>query len=197
MKNRHVSILNSYPPSYQSDHEGQYGPRQGYQPSPGYSRNSSGVGTNRKPPDYDGGSSFNDFLVRFELIAEMNGWDKFLMANELVACLQGSAVAILSDLQPSERRNYDALRVALKSRFEPDNQNQLYRAQLKSRLRQSNESLPALAQDIRKLVRLSNPLATVDIRESLAKDCFLDALNDREIGLAAFQSQARNLNDAF
>ena len=115
----------------------------------------------------------------------MNGWDKFLMVNELAACLRDLAVAILSDLQPSERRNYDALVVALKARFEPDNQNQLYRAQLKSR--QSNENLQPLAQNSRKLVKLSNPLATVDTRESLAKD-FLDALNGREIEVAVFQS---------
>ena len=86
--------------------------------------------------------------------------------------------------------------LALKTRFEPDNQNQLYIAQLKSRLRHSNEALPALAQDIRKLVRLSNPSSTVDLRESLAKDCFLDALNDKQMELAVFQSQARSLNDA-
>ena len=151
---------------------GQYVPRSRYQ-TDSFFRNSRGM--NRKPPDFDGGSSFHDFWVQFEPIAEMNSWDNFSMANELAACLQGAAVSVLSDLQPAERRSYDALVLALKTRIEPDNQNQLYRAQLKSHLRHSNESLPSLAQDIRKLVRLSNPSSTVDLRESLAKDFFLDA----------------------
>ena len=152
--------------------------------------------TSRKPPDFDGSGSFHDFLVQFELIAEMNCWDQSAMAIELAASLRGSAVAILSDLQPSERRNYGQLVFALKTRFEPDNQTQLYRAQLKTRIRRNNETLPELAQDIRKLVRLSNPVATSDIRESLAKDSFVDALNDRDLEFAVFQSQAQNLNDA-
>ena len=185
-----ISVLNNYPRSYPS--EQQYEPARGYQSDD--FRNH--CGSNRKPPDFDGGSSFHDFLVQFELIADMNAWDSISMANELAACLRGAAVAVLSDLQPSERRDYDALVMALKTRFEPDNQNQLYRAQLKTRLRHPNESLPALAQEIRKLVRLSNPSSTVDMRESLAKDYFLDALNDKEMELAVFQSQARSLNEA-
>ena len=36
----------------------------------------------------------------------------------------------------------------------------------------------------------------MDLRESLAKDFFLDALNDKEMELAVFQSQARSLSDA-
>ena len=101
---------------------GQYGPRSRYQ-TDSFFRNSRGM--NRKPPDFDGESSFHDFLVQFELIAEMNSWDNFSMANELAACLRGAAVSVLSDLQPAERRNYDALVLALKTRFEPDNSQDL------------------------------------------------------------------------
>ena len=98
------------------------------------------------------------------------------MATELAACLRGPAVAVLSDPEPFQRKNFNDLVFALKTRFEPENQTQLYRAQLKTRLRQTNETLPALAQDIRKLVRFSNPTASADIKEVMAKDSFLDAL---------------------
>ena len=173
--------------------DGQIDHRVGHQLSSRFPR---AVGPGRRAPDYDGRSSFHDFLVQFELIAEMNGWDSVSMASELAASLRGPAVTILSDLQPSERRDYKELVFALKARFEPENQTQLYRALLKTRLRKTDESLPALAQDIRKLVRFSNPTAPADIRETLAKDCFLDALNDKEIELAVFQSQARGLHEA-
>ena len=39
-------------------------------------------------------------------------------------------------------------------------------------------------------------MATSNIRESLAKDSFVDALNDLDLEFAVFQSQAQNLNDA-
>ena len=148
----------------------------------------------RKPPDYDGTSSFYEFLVQFELISEMSRWDRNTMTKELVSCLHGSAVTVLSELQPTERMNYHALVSALKARFEPDNQSQLYWAQLKSRIRGSNESLAELAQDIRKLTRMANPSANSELREILAKDSFMDSFNDREIELAVFQSQAKTLN---
>ena len=150
----------------------------------------------RKPPHYDGKQSFHDFLVQFELIADLNRWNFDVMAQELVACLRDSAVAVLSDLQFHQRRDYGVLVAALIARLEPDNQTQLHRAQLKSRLRKSNEPLPELAQDIRKLVRIANPQLPGELRENIAKDYFIDALNDCEIELALFQGQCQTLNDA-
>ena len=58
---------------------------------------------NLKAPIYNGDSSFRDFLVQFELIAQLAQWDVCTMALELAACLRGPAVAVLSDLQGHER----------------------------------------------------------------------------------------------
>ena len=85
---------------------------------------------------------------------------------------------------------------ALKARFEPENQIQLHRAKLKSIIRRENEPLPQLAQEIGRLVRVANPGVPLEIRENLAKDSFLDALNDRELELSVFQSQPKSLPDA-
>ena len=75
------------------------------------------MGSNTKPPEFDGKSSFHDFLVQFELISEMNGWDRLSMATELAACLHGPAVAVLSDLEPFQRK----ISMTWCS-FEPENQ---------------------------------------------------------------------------
>ena len=147
-------------------------------------------------PSYDGKSSFKDFLIQFEMISEYNQWSMHARASELAMCLKDQAVAVLADLAPSQRRHYDSLVAALMERFEPDNQSQLHRAQLKSRIRRDNEPLPQLAHDIRRLVRDSNPGVPMDIRESMAKDSFLDALNDKELELAIFQSRPKTLQDA-
>ena len=150
----------------------------------------------KKCPSYDGTSSFKDFLIQFEMISEFNNWSIEVMAQELALSLKGQAVAVLADLDSAHRRYYPSLVEALKARFEPDNQIQLHRAKLKSRIRKENEPLPQLAQDIRRLVRDANPGVPLDIRETMAKDSFLDALNDKELELSVFQSQPRNLQDA-
>ena len=82
--------------------EGQYGPRQGYEPFHDF-MNSHSTATNKTPliMTVHVGTVF---MVQFELIVEMNGLDMFLIFNELAACLQGLAVALFSDLQPSERQ---------------------------------------------------------------------------------------------
>ena len=149
----------------------------------------------RPCPSYDGKSSFRDFLIQFEMIGEYNQWSLNVMASQLAMCLKDQAVAILADLSPFQCRHYDSLVAALRERFEPDNQSQLHRAQLKSRIRRENEPLPQLTHDIRRLVRDANPGVPLDIRENMAKDCFLDALNDRELELAVFQSQPKTMQD--
>ena len=67
---------------------------------------------------------------------------------------------------------------------------------MKSRIRRENEPLPQLAQDIRRLVRDANPGVPLEIRENMAKDSFLNALNDRDLELSVFQSQPKSLQDA-
>lgn len=84
---------------------------------------------------FDGKSSFKDYLGQFELAAFANKWDKQTSAIELACSLRGSAAALLSDLTPGMKRDYDRLVKALTERFEPENQCELYKAQIKQRIR--------------------------------------------------------------
>ena len=52
---------------------------------------------------------------------------------------------MLGDLEPIERSNYSTFVSALLARFEPENQPQLYKAQLTDMVRKGNKSLPELA----------------------------------------------------
>ena len=149
---------------------------------------------NLKAPIYNGDSSFRDFLVQFELIAQLAQWDVCTMALELAACLRGPAVAVLSDLH--ERIHYPTLVRPLQDRFEPENQAQLYKAQLKSRIRRSGEGIPELAQDINRLVRNAFVELPSTLREGIAKDAFIESLNNREIELAVFQGRPKILQQA-
>ena len=92
----------------------------------------SGNNKQKKPAYFDGSSSWQDYQVLFEMVAEINGWDDTTKAVEFETSLRGSAQAIFSDLRPVQRRSYNNLVAALTSRFEPSNQAELYRTQMKN-----------------------------------------------------------------
>ena len=67
---------------------------------------------------------------------------------------------------------------------------------LKTRLRHNNETLPELVQDINRLVRLAYPSATIDVREQLAKDYFIDALNDHDLEWTVLRRKPESVENA-
>ncbi|CAC5403126.1 unnamed protein product [Mytilus coruscus] len=106
----------------------------------------------KKPALYDGESNWEDYLVQFELIAAINKWSDIEKALELATSLRGTAQSILTDLRPEMRTNFIQLTAALASRFQPENQAEMYRAQMKSKIRGRTEQIPVLGQDIKRLV---------------------------------------------
>jgi hypothetical protein len=69
----------------------------------------------------------------------------------------------------------------LQERFSPPNQTDLYRVQLKERRQKAIETLSELCQSIRRLSNLANPTAPGEVRQTFAKDQFIDALIDSDI----------------
>ena len=149
-----------------------------------------------RPATFDGSGSWTDYKVQFELVAELNGWGELAKAVYLAASLRGSAQAVLGDLDDERRRNYSSLTAALGQRFGPENQTELFRVQLKNRLRRRDETLPELAQAIRRLARQAYPSANYQLQETLAKEHFIDALNDTDMRWRVFQSRPTSLEDA-
>jgi hypothetical protein len=85
---------------------------------------------------------------------------------------------------------------ALEERFAPPNQTELYRVQLTERRQKPAESLPELGQAIRRLVNLAYPTVPENVRDTLAKQHFIEALADSETRIRIKQSRPQNLNDA-
>ena len=151
---------------------------------------------NRKPATYDGSTSWKDHLVQFELVADLNQWTLETKALELAASLRGQAQSILSDLSPLHRKSYAHLIDALTERFEPENQMEIYRSQLKTRLRKKGEDLASLAQDLTKLVRKAYPTASTEMKGKFAMDAFIDALNDSDLEWSVYQGHPKTLQEA-
>ncbi|CAG2251941.1 unnamed protein product [Mytilus edulis] len=110
--------------------------------------------------------------------------------------LRGQAQGILGDLPIDKQQNYKALVNALEQRFAPPNQTELYRVQLTERRQKASESLPELGQSIRRLINQAYPTVPEDVRDTLAKQYFIEALTDSEMRIRIKQSRPHGLNDA-
>ena len=131
---------------------------------------------NPKPEAYDGTEDWQDYVVYFEQLAELNGWDRPTMAIVLGLCLRGSARTVLTGLSLAERRDYGALKAALTQNFNPPQKVHLYMAELKARKRKPHESLVDLGRDLARLTRLAYPNADPATRETIGINAFLDSL---------------------
>ena len=149
-----------------------------------------------KPQLYDGLTDIDEYLTQFNIVAEINQWSSQTKALHLASSLTGSARSLLSELDSEHSRNFSELVNALQSRFGTVNKAELYRAQLKNRLRQKGETIPELAQNIRKLTRQSYPAANSDLIDTLALDHFIDSLLDSEIRIRLRECSPKTIQEA-
>lgn len=99
------------------------------------------------------------------------------------------------DLEEDQGQNYVALVAALERRFGSEEQSELHRVQLRSRLRNKGESLPELAQAISRLTREAYPSADWVMRDMLAMENFVDCL-DTDLRLKVVQTRPRSMDQA-
>ena len=84
----------------------------------------------------------------------------------------------------------------LANRIRLVNRSEIYRTQLKSEVRNKEESIPDLAQAIKKLVRQAYPGVNKDVIETLAIDNFVDVLTDSDIRWLVRELGPKTLADA-
>lgn len=151
-----------------------------------------------RPDSYDGSEDWDEYVVYFEQLAELNGWNKPTMAMMLGLSLRGSARTVLTGLSLAERREYKLLKTTLAQNFSPPQKVHLYMAELKARRRKSNESLAELGRDIARLTRLAYPRADPATRETIGINAFLDSLPGPsiEIRLHVTKSHPMTLQEA-
>ena len=113
----------------------------------------------------------------------------------LAVSLRGQAQGVFGNLAGGTH-NYTELVKAFEERFAPPNQTEIYGVQLRERRQKASESLSELGQDIRRLTKLAYPTAPSYLRETLAKEQFIDAIVSSDMRLRIKQAGPANLNDA-
>ena len=130
---------------------------------------------------YDGSTPLRDYLKTFERVAEVNAWTPAQKCDALVTHLSGSAQQVYTDAPDHVGRDYLLMVRELCSVFEPAGQAEFYQAQLMTRRRGESETWPQLGQAIKRLVRQAYPEADVHTQDRLAREAFVDAIDDREL----------------
>ncbi|KAL3885170.1 hypothetical protein ACJMK2_025265 [Sinanodonta woodiana] len=148
-----------------------------------------------KPQSFDGNIDIDEYLTQFNSVVEINGWNSYEKALYLASSLSGIACSLLSELENEQRTNYDTLVSALFNRFGSINRAEIFRSKLKSRYQEKGETLPELAQNIRKLTRLAYPSASTEVVEILAIEQFTEAINDSDIRLRLREQGLKTISE--
>jgi hypothetical protein len=88
-----------------------------------------------KPQLYDGDDDLNEYLAKFEMLADINNWDYITKSLYLADSLKGGARTLLNELDRDHRRDYDSLVMVLHNRYGSAERSELYRAKLQTRIR--------------------------------------------------------------
>ena len=150
----------------------------------------------KRMPNYDGKSSWSDYLVQFEIAAEMNRWSSKQKAMELATSLVGQACGVLSDLSSLERTDFTALVRKLTLRFEPVDFIGMYQSQLHGQRRKRNESIPELVQDTSKLTRMAFPSTEEETRNYMSVTSFITTLSNEQQESFVYQWNPKRIEEA-
>ena len=146
---------------------------------------------------FDGktGSQLKPFLAKFEILAKRCQWNDDMKVDMLKCNLTGAAAQLLWD-DPS-CQTYEQLVLKSNQRFGEENQAECFRAKLKVRKQGKDESLSSLMQDIRRMMILAYPDSSSELGKIMAKDCFLDAIFDKNLSLKVREHSPADLDAAF
>ena len=139
---------------------------------------------------------WDSWLAHFQDCAEINGWNQERRAQFLAVRMRGAALLQLQSIPTTVRANYNDLKAALRLKFVPQERVELHKAEFRARRREKDEKLSDLSSSLRSLARKAYPEAAEELQDSLAKDQFIDALEDREIRLKLRESGPKTLDEA-
>jgi predicted transcriptional regulator len=148
-----------------------------------------------KAREFDGTSSWREYISHFERVCRINGWEgkrlDYLWVN-----LSSTALAYAENLPRRRTSTYRALVKSLEERFGDSKLADIYKAELRTRRRKEEESLQELGQEIRRLVQYAYPGVGINGVEELAIERFREALSNADQRMSVHQAHPRNLEEA-
>ncbi len=116
--------------------------------------------------------NFDEWLKRFNRLAQANNWADNRKKNILPYYLVGSAEQTYDNTTQAEHATFAALVTALKEKFKPAQLSDLRSVELHSRFQGAKESVGDFAQAIQKLTKQAYPEVEDAARRQLMKSFF-------------------------
>ena len=156
---------------------------------------------NVDPEKYDGTESVENYLERFEEVAQWNGWSEVEKAMQLSMHLTGVAKIAVRSLTPEEKRSYSSIHERLMESF--DTKGNLLTNQQKfwKRFKSQKESLPEFANELRILANrafsdiVAGPSGAKALEEMLINR-FVTGLSNAELGRYVHMQHPKSLQHA-
>ena len=111
------------------------------------------------PGSYNGSTSLIECLSHFMLVTQVSRWTSQETALYLAVSLSGPPRCLLSGVDLEAADVLERLIAALERRFQPRDQEAIYRTQFKARWQQKGESISQLSDSVEQLVRQAYPSA--------------------------------------
>jgi hypothetical protein len=145
---------------------------------------------------YDGTTQLEGFHAQFNIASEYNNRSNKDRLAQLKLSLTGQAMNILWEYTPVKLDTVDKVIQILMTRYGNTGLVERYRMELRTRRRQRNETLPQLLQDIQRLTSLAFPGPSNETTEIIARDAYIDALNDSTLAFKIREREPRDLEEA-
>ncbi|MCG8047849.1 MAG: hypothetical protein N0E48_19865 [Candidatus Thiodiazotropha endolucinida] len=136
----------------------------------------------KEPDKFDGKSvDLQDYLVHFEQVAAWNNWGYTEKGLQLSMSLKGPAQKLLTDMHSCQVRDYNSLKRALETRFNPHEKGFAYRCEFRSRVRKKNETPAEYGYALKRLADMAFPNVHYTGREQYTIDQFIHGLSNSEL----------------
>ncbi|GBN20778.1 hypothetical protein AVEN_109185-1 [Araneus ventricosus] len=120
----------------------------------------------------------------FDVLSSANGWNNRVKSSQLVASLRGSEAEVLQGIPSDKLTDLTTIENTLVYRFGDSHLTQFYRTELKTRRQKPGESLQVLGDDVERLMSLACAECSLDVREGLAVQFFVNAIRDEDTQLS-------------
>ncbi|GBN37335.1 hypothetical protein AVEN_7516-1 [Araneus ventricosus] len=118
-------------------------------------------------------------------MSSTNGWTDFVKASQLVASFRGSTAEALQGIPADKLKDLTTIEKCLETRFGDSHIMEFYRTELKTRRQKPGESLQVLSADVERLMSIAYAECLLDVRGSLAAQCFFEAIIEKNMQLSA------------
>ena len=129
-------------------------------------------------------------------MAAVNNWDNATKVLWLKARLTGRAQVAIQRLSKETLGDLQALTRAMKERFEPNCQTEMYWRKFQTRLKRSDKAWHYFADDLCGLVNKAIPHVQEEARQQLAVMRYLEQLSDTQVAFSVRQKRPKTLAEA-